>query len=98
MYQARLQHTISLVRQGTMAENDIVPSLTAFKEVLNKDCALIIDDIWNNFRFYAAQAQNPTATSEELASMSNTIGTHEIVVPHFECHPTMNQNPLSDTK
>ena len=55
MYEAKLEQTIGLVNKGKIAERNILPSLTKFKSVLVKDCTYLIDDIWNNYKFYLNQ-------------------------------------------
>ena len=67
--------------------------LMQFKQGLITDCALLIDEIWNNYKFYALQ--RPTTQQNSLQqSMSNTgapeqvaslLQTRELVVPEFIC-------------
>ena len=44
---------VSEVKAGRVNELDILPTLMEFKKTLAHDCELLIDEIWNNYKFYA---------------------------------------------
>ena len=55
LYEGKLDSTIKKVKDGKMNESEILPLLSKFKFTLKKNCSLLIDDIWDNYKFYAAQ-------------------------------------------
>ena len=91
MYQAKLESTIAKVRDGKIDDTQILASLTKFKRLLLKDCAALIDDIWDNFRFYARQQaaqpvdqEEPRAVNETGDRQAPSLDTPELIVPHFQ--------------
>ena len=55
LYEGKLDSTIKKVKDGKMNESEILPLLSKFKFTLKKNCSILIDDIWDNYKFYAAQ-------------------------------------------
>ncbi len=54
MYECRLDSTLEQVKKGTLQQHEILLSLAEFKKSLTNDCEALIDDIWNNYKFYAS--------------------------------------------
>ncbi len=53
MYESKLDSTIAKVKVGALQQNEILLSLAEFKKALTNNCEALIDDIWNNYKFYA---------------------------------------------
>ena len=53
IYEQQLEQTVNQVKTGHTNELQILPMLMQFKQGLITDCALLIDEIWNNYKFYA---------------------------------------------
>ena len=68
---------------GIVLEKDIVQNLTQFKEMLTQDCTVLIEDIWNNYKFYASQ-QKSTPCEEATEIRPSLMNTAELIVPNFE--------------
>ena len=88
MYESQLDQTIEKVKQGSIKQNQIMPSLAQFKKALSCDCELLIDDIWNNYKFYACQQpiEHQSPERQELAQTTgapSSFKKSEIVVPYF---------------
>ena len=55
LYESKLDKTIKRVKDGKLNESEILPQLTKFKFILKKNCSVLTEDIWDNYKFYAAQ-------------------------------------------
>ena len=54
LYEGKLEHTIDRVREGKLSESEILPLLNKFRFALKKNCSVLVDDIWDNYKYYAA--------------------------------------------
>ena len=53
-----------------MNESEILPLLSKFKFTLKKNCSILIDDIWDNYKFYAAQRDKKIQKEKEYMNSS----------------------------
>ena len=49
-----MEMTLKKVVQDRINEGQILENLTQFKKVLKRDCYNLVDEVWNNFKFYAS--------------------------------------------
>lgn len=75
IYEQKLLHTIGQVREGKLSEKSILSSLTKFKAFLVKDCSLLIDDIWNNYKYYLSQKKRIEAANRDLIAVNRLQST-----------------------
>ena len=55
LYEAQLDRTVQRVKKGKVRESELLLVLQQFKLRLTGDCAVLIEDVWNNYKFYAKQ-------------------------------------------
>ena len=69
LYENKLDKTIKRVRDGKLNESEILPQLTKFKFILKKNCGALTEDIWDNYKFYAAQRDKLATEAKGLPSV-----------------------------
>ena len=70
LYENKLDKTIKRVRDGKLNESEILPQLTKFKFILKKNCGALTEDIWDNYKFYAAQRDKLATEAKGLPTVS----------------------------
>ena len=70
LYEGKLEQTIGRVREGKLNESEILPLLNKFRFALKKNCSVLVDDIWNNYKYYAAQKREMEDKNQMEASLN----------------------------
>ena len=71
LYEGKLEETIHKVRDGKLGESEILPLLNKFRYALKKNTSVLVDDIWDNYKYYAAQKRE----LEERDPMEATLNS-----------------------
>ena len=71
LYEGKLNETINKVREGKLGESEILPLLNKFRFALKKNTSVLVDDIWDNYKYYAAQKRE----LEEKDPMEATLNS-----------------------
>ena len=63
--------------------------LSKFKFTLKKNCSILIDDIWDNYKFYAAQRDKKIQKEKEYMNSSLCPKIEAIKPPEPEPKPSL---------